>query len=140
MAPMKVPPVRVGMKKFIYDADPSKQPFWFKQTYYETYPSLPDWMTWEISQDMLERPSVEGETPKLTQIGRRVKIGMWERVRRGSQGYPDLKQSCNDKGMFGKDLPYDSFTHSEQIEVIRAFALADGRCPVVGCGNQPYSQ
>ena len=85
---MTVPPLRPGLKKFYYVKDESKQPSWFKKMYYETNPQRNDWMTFEINQEMLERSPKEGKTPKLTQIGRRVKKGMWERVRRGSKDAP----------------------------------------------------
>ena len=96
-------------------------------------------MKFEINEAMLERPPKENEIPKLTQIGRRVKRGMWERARRGSMGYPELKKFCNNKDMYGKDLPHETFTHANQLEVVRAFALADGRCPVVGCESKQPS-
>ena len=61
------------------------------------------------------------------------RMGMWERSRRGSMGYPELHPRLANIEMRGKDLCYQTFIHNDQKQIVRAFTLADGRCPVLGC-------
>ena len=83
---------------------------------------------------LLEHPEEDKDMPpRLTQLGRRVKIGLMERTKRGSLGYPELLPKLERDGMRNKDLSYENFTHEYQRQIIRAFALADGHCPVLNC-------
>ena len=95
-------------------------------------------MSFEIEASLLERPTVDDLEPKLTQIGQRVKKGVWERSRRGSLGYPELRAGLGEWGMQAQDLPYDTFNHDDQLQVVHAFTLADGHCPVVGCERESH--
>ena len=122
--PYRAPPPRPGIKNIRYQSEP--QPSWEGKSYYQTEPQAEEWLAlppWEY---------LAHESGNTTQIGKRLMAALDERCRRGSFGYPKVIPQVRGKVDPAK-LPYTTFTHKEQEEVIKAFAHADARCPIQGC-------
>ena len=93
-----------------------------------------------VGRDWMQIPKeypLKDTKGEATALGRRVAVAKLDRGRRGSYGYPDLLP-CVKAKMNVDELPYTMMTFEDQKTLIKAFALADGRCPVLGCESSTH--